>query len=58
MALAKLFSCSFLPVHGAARLDHTTSSFERIVSQTPCHSLGFVPDQSVIDMLAALLFSR
>jgi hypothetical protein len=58
MALAKLFSCSFLPFHGAAPLDHTASSLERIVTRTPCYSLGFVPDQSVIAVLAPLIFSR
>jgi hypothetical protein len=58
MALAKLFSCSFLPFHGASPLDHTASSLERIVSRTPCYSLGFVPDQSVIAVLAPLMFSR
>jgi hypothetical protein len=58
LALAKLFSCSFLPFHGAATLDRTAGALERIVSRTPCHSLGFVPDQSAIDTLAALLFRR
>ena len=58
LALARLFACSFLPFHAAAPLDHTASSLERIVSRTPCYSLGFVPDQSVIAVLAPLIFSR
>jgi hypothetical protein len=58
MALAKLFSCSFLPFHGAAPIDHTASSLERIVNETPCYSFGFVPDQSAIAMLAERIFGR
>jgi hypothetical protein len=58
MALAKLFSCSFLPFHGAATLDRTAHALDLIVGRTPCYTLGFVPDQSAIDALATLIFDR
>jgi hypothetical protein len=55
-ALAKLFSCSFLPFHGAASLNQTAGALERVVSQTPCYALAFVPDASVIAALAPFTF--
>jgi hypothetical protein len=55
LAVAQLFSCSFLPFHGAAGVDHTATALERIVSQTPCYRLGFVPDAPVIKTLTPYL---
>jgi hypothetical protein len=51
-ALAKLFSCSFLPFHGAAPVNHTVDVLERVVANTPCYRLGFTPDASVLETLA------
>jgi hypothetical protein len=50
-ALAKLFSCSFLPFHGAAPLNHTASALEKVVTRTRCHRLQFTPNESVIRVL-------
>jgi hypothetical protein len=50
-ALAKLFSCSFLPFHGAVPLNHTASALEKIVTHAACHRLRFTPDASAIEML-------
>jgi hypothetical protein len=54
-ALAKLFSCSFLPFHGAAPVNHTVTALERVVSHTRCYHLGFTPDASVIETLEPYL---
>jgi hypothetical protein len=51
LALARLFSCSFLPFHGAAPVNHTVTALERVVSRTRCYRLGFTPDASVIETL-------
>jgi hypothetical protein len=55
LALAKLFSCSFLPFHGAAPVNDTGASLDRVVNQTPCYRLGFRPDLSVIEALEPYL---
>jgi hypothetical protein len=55
LALAKLFSCSFLPFHGAAPVNHTVAALEHVVSRTPCFHLGFTPDASVIETLEPYL---
>lgn len=55
LALAKLFSCSFLPFHGAAPVNHTVAALERVVGGTPCFDLGFTPDASVIEALEPYL---
>ncbi len=57
LAAARLFSCSFLPFHGPAPVDHTISAIERVVTQTPCYRLGFTPDASVIETLVPYLFN-
>jgi len=51
LAAARLFSCSFLPFHGAAAVEHTVAAIERVIAQTPCYSLGFTPDASAIEAL-------
>jgi hypothetical protein len=55
LALATLFSCSFLPFHGAVPVTHTVSALERVVTRTPCYQLGYTPDQSVIETLEPYL---
>jgi hypothetical protein len=55
LAVARLFSCSFLPFHGTAPVDQTISAIERVVAQTPCYRLGFTPDASVIETLVPYL---
>lgn len=55
LALAKLFSCSFLPFHGAAPVNHTLTALERVVSRTRCYDLGFRPDASVVETVEPYL---
>jgi hypothetical protein len=55
LAVAKLFSCSFLPFHGAAGVERTVIALERVVATTPCYRLGFTPDSAVIETLEPFL---
>src|SRR5262245_10266652 len=52
LSAAKLFSCAFLPFHGADGVDRTLSALERVARDVPCRDLWFVPDPSVVDALA------
>ena len=52
LSAAKLFSCAFLPFHGADGVDRTLSALERVARDVPCRDLWFVPDPSIVDALA------
>jgi hypothetical protein len=55
LAAAKLLSCSFLPFHSAEGVDRTAAAAERVAHSVPCYDLGFVPDGSVVTLLAHLM---
>jgi hypothetical protein len=51
-AVARLFSCSFLPFHSAGAVERTMAAVEQVVRATPCYDLWFAPDRSVVDAVA------
>lgn len=52
-AAARLLACAFLPFHTPVGVDSTVASAERVARSVPCCALGFAPDRSIVDFLAA-----
>ena len=53
-AMARLFSCSFLPFYNPEALEFTLGFFEEVARAVPCCELRFFPDERVVEFIQGL----